>query len=850
MDQPAADPFPHMRVTIVIPTYNERENLRPLIERIATVFRNTFTGNVGAGFTPAHAGGYKTLPYEVDILIVDDHSPDGTGDLAEELAREYSSSPSRSPSQREGEKLSIRILRRPRKEGLGAAYVAGFERALADGADVIVQMDADGSHDPGEIPGMLSLLPSLSLRGRSRSNLTPHTNETDEIASSPPAPRNDTIGDVDLVIGSRRVPGGRVVGWGWHRRLMSWAAQALARWLLDIRTRDVTSGFRVWRAEALAILLASPPPQLPLPEGVGEKRETIFASGYAFQEETLFRAEAAGLRIVEHPITFRDRERGRSKLGLRDILGFFRTCTRLWWSDRERRFAVWLGVSLIILTSLPYLYGWLRTPPDHVYTGVHALASGDMAVYGSYIEQIRDGRWTFVDLFTSEWPQRSFLNIFWLPVGLIARIFRLPTVLAFHVPRLLLIVPFILFLSRFVAAFLRKPIAGFPIRVVRRTALLFLAFSSGLGALIAEGITSILAGRWRSGYDFWPMDLWVAESNTFLTLFQSPHFIASLWLLLFIILAALHAAETKRWRWSIGGGVAALALFQFHPFHVPTIALVLVFWTIVESATARRIRWDLAAHAAIVGIVSAPSVLYHLWLVATDFVTSARANQNLAFTTDWWLVLMSYGFLVPLAISGVWVIIRASNHGARSLPPSHPPSRPPSHKATEGHGKSTEGRGEATDGRGAVAQDDTNARAAHRLLFVWLVATIILIYSPLTWQRRLTEGLHVVIVLVAIIGLFPLLAWLHVRAPMWIRRYAWGVTTATIVAIPLLGISTIVNLIRDFALYTLQFPRSIPQHSFYYPTAAVDAMRWIRTNANPGDVTFAVGLDGNFLPMY
>lgn len=783
-----------MRVTIVIPTYNERENLRPLIERIARLrISNLDTAPETYPPLAEHPTNTANRPNSHDsldskirtdslfVIIVDDHSPDGTGALAEELAKEGK------------KKICIGVLHRPRKEGLGAALLAGFERALADGADIIVQMDADGSHESEGIPRMIREIE----RG------------------------------ADLVLGSRRVPGGRIIGWGWHRRIASWAAQTLSRHLLGLRTRDVTSGFRVWRAESLRMVLDSPPPQLPLQEGRGEtKREaraeaslparsdgtatsagTTPTAGYAFQVEMVHRAEAAGLRIAEHPITFRDRERGRSKLGWRDVLGFFRACKRLWIGTCDRRFAFWLGVSLVILTSLPYLYGWLRTPPGHVYTGVHALASGDMAVYGSYIEQVRDGRWLFVDLFTSEWPQRSILNVLWLPVGLLGRITGLSTVLTFHLARVLLIIPLILFLARLVAAFLVPQektsgfFFGFPIRAVRRTALLFLAFSSGLGPLVADAIMPLSNARWRPGYDFWPPDLWVPESNTFLTLFQSPHFIASLWLLLYVILSTLRFTEARTYRKSIAAGIASLVLFQFHPFYVPTVAAVLAMWTIVESIAARRIRWDLVTHGAIVGVISAPSVLSHLWLLFKDPITIVRANQNLLFTTHWWLVALSYGFLVPLALIGIVRIAR---------------------------GRTIEAR----------------------LLLVWLVATVILIYSPLTWQRRLIEGAHVVIVLIAIIGLFPLLSWLRGLAPVWVRRYAWSVTTATIIAIPLLGVSTFMNIVRDFVLYSIRFPRSIPHHSFYYPTDALEAMRWIRERAQLGEATFTVGIDGHFLPMY
>ncbi|MBI4142319.1 polyprenol monophosphomannose synthase, partial [Candidatus Uhrbacteria bacterium] len=283
-----------MRTTIVIPTYNERENLRPLVERIAAL----------------------RIP-DCTILVVDDASPDGTGTLADALAHAY----------------PLRVLHRLQKEGLGAAYVAGFTRALADGADVIVQMDADESHDPGEIPGMIALLAPVSLRGRSRSNpgllvTTVHIGRDCFVAS---APRNDTGEGADLVIGSRRVRGGRIIGWGLHRRLSSRAAQVFARLVLGFRTKDITSGFRVWRADALARVLDQKRDrkrgQTLLRKGSDPVSDSSLtpAAGYAFQEEMLYRAEQTGLRIIEHPITFRDRERGRSKLGWRDILGFFHT---------------------------------------------------------------------------------------------------------------------------------------------------------------------------------------------------------------------------------------------------------------------------------------------------------------------------------------------------------------------------------------------------------------------------------------------------------------------------------------------------------------------------------------------
>lgn len=797
----------------MIPTYNERENLPPLIARIAAL----------------------RIP-ECAALIVDDASPDGTGAVADTLAREHP---------------WVRVLHRARKDGLGAAYVAGFRKALKDDADIIVQMDADGSHDPAEIPAMLRAIAD----------------------------------GADVVVGSRRIPGGRIVGWNWHRRAMSWCAQAIARWLLELRTRDVTSGFRAWRAGALNAMLgirgetsrfgsvddraamvprtergergrsSSEPAtvgRVSGPErGMPSQADTVVATGYAFQEEMLFRAERAGARITEYPITFRDRSLGQSKLGIRDVLGFFRTLARLWLEMRDRRFALGIGALLVFATAAPYLYGWWNTPSGFTYTGIHGIAAGDMSVYASYLEQVRDGRALFTNLFTTE-PHARTLNIFWLAAGWFARLTHLPAPAAFHALRLLLIIPFTLFLATFVAAFLRKPIAGWSVRTVRRTALVFLAFSSGVGAYIAPALEHISYSR--PGSEYWPIDLWVAESNTFLTLSQTPHFIVSLWLLLLIFLFTLRASEgsdqsrggqsTSGTLWSPSGhgsakggergrnasesatlgrtsvpeadarpqrlaryrctflaGLTALALFQFHPFYVPTIATVLIAFAIAMSLAHRRIRWDLVAHALIVLAISAPSIAYHSLLTRTDAVVAWKAAQNLLFTPSWWLALAGYGFLVPLALMGMASLLRRR-----------------------------------TD--------------AYMLLIAWFAATVALIFSPLIWQRRLTEGLHVVIVLVAMFGLFPILTWIRSRISTRVLPLVWTPLTAALACAPLFGVSTAFNVSRDIELYTIRFPASVPRHVFYFPNDAIAAMRWIHAQGAPDEATLALGLSGNFLPMY
>lgn len=213
------------RVTVALPTYNELENLPHIAPEIV-------------------AHGYQ-------LLVIDDNSPDGTGRLADSLATDVP---------------EISVLHRGAKEGLGPAYAAGFDRALADGADIVIEMDADFSHDPADLPRLVAAV--------------------DEGA--------------DLAIGSRYVAGGSTPDWPLVRQLISRGGNLYARTMLGIPIRDATSGFRAYSASALA--------RVPYREAE--------ASGYGFQVEMAWRAHRAGLEVTEVPIAFRDRARGTSKMGL------------------------------------------------------------------------------------------------------------------------------------------------------------------------------------------------------------------------------------------------------------------------------------------------------------------------------------------------------------------------------------------------------------------------------------------------------------------------------------------------------------------------------------------------------
>ncbi len=213
---------------VCLPTYNERENVERMVRALGE--------------------------HGVSVLVIDDNSPDGTGELADGLARELA---------------HVEVLHRERKEGLGPAYLTGFRRALADGAELILEMDCDFSHDPADVPRLVA-----------------------------------AAGKADLALGSRYVPGGSVGNWGLLRRAVSAGGSLYARLLLGVGVRDLTGGFKCYRRAVLETI----------------DLDAISSKGYAFQIETTYRALRAGFRVVEVPIAFVDREQGGSKMSRRIVL--------------------------------------------------------------------------------------------------------------------------------------------------------------------------------------------------------------------------------------------------------------------------------------------------------------------------------------------------------------------------------------------------------------------------------------------------------------------------------------------------------------------------------------------------
>jgi glycosyltransferase involved in cell wall biosynthesis len=226
-------------VRVIVPTYNEKENIVDLVEQILD------------------------LPVNARVIVVDDNSPDGTGQIADELAAQDS---------------RVTVIHRTGKLGLGTAYIAGFKQGLAEGADRLITMDADFSHNPSYIPELVALSQYCHI-----------------------------------TIGSRYVPGGGVKNWELRRRFLSWGANAFARTTLGLHAKDCTAGFRCYHREVLESI----------------ELDQIFSNGYSFLVEMIFKCQQLGFSVGEIPIIFANRERGTSKISQTEIFKAMYTVARL-----------------------------------------------------------------------------------------------------------------------------------------------------------------------------------------------------------------------------------------------------------------------------------------------------------------------------------------------------------------------------------------------------------------------------------------------------------------------------------------------------------------------------------------
>ncbi len=364
---------------------------------------------------------------------------------------------------------------------------------------------------------------------------------------------------------------------------------------------------------------------------------------------------------------------------------------------KEKLFILYFSIFLILLLLIPYLYGYFSAPENTYYNPIYGFSSGDKSVYYSYIEQIKQGNFLLKDLYTSEIQSRQTLNVLWLSLGILAKTFHLSPPLAFLLSQILL-TPILIYSLYLLISLI------FSSKIKRKIALIFISLASGLGFIINIFTHSFPPNNFM----LYPLDLWVAEAFTFPSIFNSAHFIMSTTLIILIFLFSFLALEKNKIKYSIFSGICGLILFNFHPYHLATIIAVLSIYSFLHALKNKTSLFYYLKHLSIILIISAPSILYHVWLMLNDPITLGKAMQNICLTPVAWATIIAYGFLLIGAIAYT-IILLDKKRPLKNL---------------------------------------------ELFLITWFIVQFLLIYFPLSIQRRLTQGLNIPMALLCLLLIF------------------------------------------------------------------------------------------------
>jgi len=671
--------------------------------------------------------------HETTIVIADNGSTDATEEIGRALAKELP---------------GVRYLRLSGR-GKGLAIREAWKSA---DADVYVFMDADLATD-------LAALPELVRR----------------------------IGQgAGLAVGSRFHPDS-VVDRSMFRKALSRGYRTLLGTALGTAVTDVPCGFKAASSGL-----------------VRDVMPCVRDDQWFFDTEMVVRAERAGHRIDEVPVTWRElkpagraskvrvfslaQEYARKVYRLRRELGAAPESVRssgvagllAGVSRSEWLFVFGLAAVVAIVTSVPPVAGALAARAAGLeFTGRQFLSPGDFGVYLSYIAQSKAGNLLFENLTTSE-NLTPVLNVLWLSVGWLAKALALGPLAAYHVARIALIFP--------LAGVTYAAIAYlFTERMHRSWAYLLFMLGSGLGLYVAPflPVAEVMGGRYE-----WPIDFWVAEANGFLTMLYSPHFIASWTLIIAALLLLLIAYDTSRVKYGVWAGLVALVLFQFHPFHVPTLYAVggVALLARTRSRGFRPRQWS--AYFAFLAL-SAPSLAYHYWLTHWSPNAAFMLDNNITTTPSIFHVLVGFGAISALAIGG-WV----ADKEERILTLEH-----------------------------------------RRFLAIWAAIQLLLVYLPFPFQRRLLQGLEFPLVMLSV----PAIAALRkaiLRKPWYDGVFAvtYGIFAASAVFLP----SSVSAIARSIEVY-----KQRPPSLFYFDADQSSALAWLRENTPEDAIVLSTMGSGN-----
>ncbi len=443
----------------------------------------------------------------------------------------------------------------------------------------------------------------------------------------------------------------------------------------------------------------------------------------------------------------------------------------------------WIFISCIILisvavTTFPYLYGAVTAPSGMTYTGIHNLTPGDTNAYLSLIASVKEGTNTFVNLFTSEHQSVVDVNPLWWSVGMFAKIFHLSPLASFHATRIILIGVLV------VVAYLFLTLC-FSSRARRKVALVVICFASGVGLFVGPFVYN---EAHRINY---PVDAWVPESIPFLIMYNSPHFIASLILIVICIALMYMAFVTEKFVYCIAAGVAGFLLTWFHPFDTPTVVCVVGVFLLYLMVKRKKVyrRWLLQYSLYI--LLIAPAALYLFFLIYKDPVMALWQQQNILLSPSIWMYLSAFALLLPFVVY-------------------------------------------------ALIRNDLKRSGITRLLIVWIAVSAILLYVPVNFQRRMVEGLFIPVAILAADGIVTL--WERLKISAVQHGLQSLLLFGLVVFLPLTNLQIIGQDVSQYATMK-DFP-------FYLTSGEMDTLSWIKNATDTQSIFLSSRYFGNFIPAY
>lgn len=459
-------------------------------------------------------------------------------------------------------------------------------------------------------------------------------------------------------------------------------------------------------------------------------------------------------------------------------------------SPKERRLILWVAVAICIITAIPFIYGQLNAPADSVFTPNFHRTTGDTYVYMSMIEEARQGAFTFHNLFTSEAHPPLLLNPLWWILGFLARFITLDSGWWMQIARTALIFVSVPTIYLTIALFVKK-------YSTRCLGLLLAVSVSGLGYLYYRLVdSSVIANVFNINFYSTPTDIWLSEANPLLMFLASPHFQLSLICLLGAFIFFYLGMTGGPKRYLVYSGLFNLALALFHPYEtifILCIALSFTYVLILWPNTSWKNSGGLLAKFALIVLITAPGLLYQVYIFYVQPVFKSWAWQSMTTSPDYQFYLWGFGIFVPLAAIGAVVMFRHFNRG-------------------------------------------------YAFLLTWLIVTIPLLYSPFPFNRRFIEGIFVPLGIIGAIAIMAAYEKISLRHPG--RRYLFWLVTALVlfVTIAPTNFYNWWSFIEEERLYQV-----VP---FYLPKDERASMEWLKNETAPGTVILSSHIAGFLIPAY